>query len=207
MEAEFSIGFARDAPIPGTHFARHVHRPRQRCGGAGVGPVGSVSKSGQPGAGGGFRRRRGRFAPVPDRLCRQAGENLRPRPRGRDRGIRADRGDSRPDHVLCPAVVRRRQHRPGARQVLPDGQRAGDRDQQPPDLLHARAEPAGRRGDRGQVGRSGTGATISARSVRTSSPTIWKSCCTRKRSRAGPPGAGCSTRRSPACGCRSVPRN
>ena len=51
------------------------------------------------------------------------------------------------------------------------------------------------------------GCATSGCSARISSPTSWKSCCTRRRSPAGPPGTGCSTRPSPACRCRSARRN
>ena len=44
------------------------------------------------------------------------------------------------------------------------------------------------------------GCATCACSARTSSPTSWRSCCTRRRSPAMPPGAGCSTRRSRPCG-------
>ncbi len=47
---------------------------------------------------------------------------------------------------------------PGDRPLLPDGERAGDRDQQRPDLLHAGAQPPGRRGAGGQARRPGAGA-------------------------------------------------
>ncbi len=43
------------------------------------------------------------------------------------------------------------------------------------------------------------GCATCACSARTSFPTSWKSCCMRRRSPAAPPGAGCSTRPSPAC--------
>ena len=55
-----------------------------------------------------------------------------------------------------------------------------------------------------QAGRSGAraaggpGCATCGCSARTSSPTSWKSCCTKRRSPAAPPGAACSTRPSPA---------
>ena len=96
----------------------------------------------------------GRGDGVRRRLCRQAGRAVRRRAGRGHRRVRADRGDPRPAAVLRPVAVRRRFHRRGDRPVLPDGQRAGDHDQQPPAVLHPGAEPAGRRGAGGQAGRS-----------------------------------------------------
>ena len=66
-------------------------------------------------------------------------------------------------------------------------QRAGDGDQQPPAVLHAGAEPAGRCGAGAEARRTrrwragGPGCATCACSGRTSSPTSWRSCCTRRR--------------------------
>ena len=54
---------------------------------------------------------------------------------------------------------------------------------------------------------TGRGCATSALSARTSSPTTWRSCCTKSRSPAAPPGCGCSTRRSPICAFRSTARS
>ena len=105
----------------------------------------------------------------------------------RHRGVRADRGGAGPADVLRPAAVRRRFHECGDRPLLPDGERAGDRDQQPSALLHAGAEPAGRRGAGAEAAPTrrwragGPGCATCACSGRTSSPTSWRSCCTRRR--------------------------
>ena len=65
-----------------------------------------------------------------------------------------------------------------------------------PDLLHPRAEPAGRRGAGGRSSATrrspagGRGCATCACSARTSFPTSWRSCCTRRRS----PGAAAWSR-------------
>ena len=200
--------------MPDGHRARppprRRHRPSRRRP-AGLGPVRPLPGARQPGA-------RRPISPRPRPLPRAfaaayAGKLAGLSGRGlaaRDRRLRADRGDAGPADVLRPAAVQRRFHRPGDRPVLPVHQRAGDRDQQPPAVLHAGTEPARRRGAGAEARRPGAGALAArgcatcACSARTSSPTSWRSCCTRRRSPAAPPGAACSTRPSPACASRSA---
>ena len=65
-------------------------------------------------------------------------------------------------------AVQRQQHRPGGRPVLPIGQRARDRHQQPPAVLHARTQPHGRGPARRPPGRPGSRplAPLAARPAR-----------------------------------------
>ncbi len=84
-------------------------------------------------------------------------------------------------------------------------QRAGDDDQQPPAVLHAGTEPAGRRGAGGEARRPGAGAlpALAARPARLPpAPALRRAGEAAAREgghRARRPGAGCSTRPWPAC--------
>ncbi len=126
-----------------------------------------VSRPRQPGAGRRAGRRGYRRPGLRRRPCRAA---VRPVRAGTGRGagrVRAHRGSAGPGHVLRPVAVQRRQHRCRDRQVLPVHERAGDGDQQPPDLLPAGDEPHRRRGAGGQARRSRPGAlaTLAGRSA------------------------------------------
>ena len=107
---------------------------------------------------------------------------------------------ARPGHELRLARPCRRHARPRDRPLLPDHAGAGQRHLDRAAVLHARAQPHRRRGARRRSWRRRSwritrrGCATCAPSGRISSATRSKSCCTRNRSPAAPPGRGSSTR-------------
>ena len=146
---------------------------------------------------GGAGRRRGG---VPGALRGQARGSVGRRTRRRGRGIRAAAGNRRPDHELCRAAARRQCRRPRDR-AASSRRCTSASTRSRPSCCSSRWNSTGSTTPRSTPSWptrrwriTGRGCATCARCGRTSSATSWKSCCTRNRSPAAPPGCGCSTR-------------
>ena len=147
---------------------------------------------------------------VPGALRGQARGAVGRRTRRRCRGIRAAAGDRRPDHELCRPAARRQCRRPRDR-AASSRRCTSASTRSRPSCCSSRSKSTGSTMPRSTPSWptrrwriTGRGCAMCARCGRTSSATSWRSCCSRNRSRAAPPGCGCSTRPSPNCAFRSA---